>query len=231
MFKENKYSGWYYNIINNVRMRPPPPTKEMHHIIPSCIGGRDIPSNLIALTYKEHYICHLLLTKMTSGQNRKRMEYAFWNMSNGRGNPSRYIPNSTLYEVARIKFIRLRKENMLGERNHFYGKKHNSDSLIKMSENNPMHREEVREKCKGPRVGFMPHNHFNGWSEEVKNKISESLSGRKASEKTKEKMRLAKSNLVWVFKNKIKPKQIKMEDLGPNITNGWTRGRGPRKYW
>ena len=37
---------------------------EEHHIIPRCLGGSDDKSNLVKLTAKEHFICHLLLTKI-----------------------------------------------------------------------------------------------------------------------------------------------------------------------
>jgi hypothetical protein len=37
---------------------------EAHHIIPKCMGGADSKDNLVLLTAKEHFICHLLLEKM-----------------------------------------------------------------------------------------------------------------------------------------------------------------------
>lgn len=36
---------------------------EMHHIIPRCCGGSDTNSNLLMLTYAEHYIAHLILAE------------------------------------------------------------------------------------------------------------------------------------------------------------------------
>jgi 5-methylcytosine-specific restriction endonuclease McrA len=35
---------------------------EIHHIIPRSIGGSNNLDNLVKLTYKEHYVCHRLLT-------------------------------------------------------------------------------------------------------------------------------------------------------------------------
>lgn len=35
----------------------------LHHIIPRCFGGTDDDSNLISLTYREHFIAHALLAK------------------------------------------------------------------------------------------------------------------------------------------------------------------------
>lgn len=37
---------------------------EAHHILPKCLGGVDSKENLVLLTAKEHFICHLLLEKM-----------------------------------------------------------------------------------------------------------------------------------------------------------------------
>lgn len=37
---------------------------EKHHIVPKCLGGSDDKSNLIFLTYREHFLAHLLLTKI-----------------------------------------------------------------------------------------------------------------------------------------------------------------------
>jgi hypothetical protein len=37
---------------------------ENHHIIPRCLGGTDSYKNLTKLTAKEHYMAHLLLTKI-----------------------------------------------------------------------------------------------------------------------------------------------------------------------
>lgn len=37
---------------------------ETHHIIPRCMGGSDDKTNLVKLKAKEHFLCHLLLTKI-----------------------------------------------------------------------------------------------------------------------------------------------------------------------
>jgi len=38
--------------------------KEIHHIIPRCMGGSDEPENLVSLTPEEHYVAHQLLVKI-----------------------------------------------------------------------------------------------------------------------------------------------------------------------
>lgn len=37
---------------------------EKHHIIPKCLGGSDEIDNLVILTSEEHFLAHLLLTKI-----------------------------------------------------------------------------------------------------------------------------------------------------------------------
>ena len=48
---------------------------EIHHIIPRCLGGTDDLDNLIKLTYREHYLAHLLLTKIYPKET--KIHYAF----------------------------------------------------------------------------------------------------------------------------------------------------------
>lgn len=90
-FINNKYTEWYYCIIFNTMQREMPDYTEKHHIIPDCFfienrskgqrpgwiaGDSNSPSNIVKLTPKEHFICHWLLTKMISGDPKKRMEKA-----------------------------------------------------------------------------------------------------------------------------------------------------------
>lgn len=49
---------------------------EIHHIKPKSLGGDNNPCNLVKLQYREHFICHLLLIKMTTGMDRIKMAYA-----------------------------------------------------------------------------------------------------------------------------------------------------------
>ena len=75
LFINNKYTRWYYNIIQQAQSRNYENKKiatihlgyvESHHIIPKCMGGTNIKTNLIFLTAREHFICHLLLCHMVS---------------------------------------------------------------------------------------------------------------------------------------------------------------------
>jgi NUMOD3 motif len=76
LFLENKYSKSYFKIIESARAKNRIKGNgeyfENHHLIPKFAGGNNSKDNLILLTGKEHFICHHLLTKMTSGKLRTK---------------------------------------------------------------------------------------------------------------------------------------------------------------
>jgi hypothetical protein len=65
-FLDNKYTNKYFSIIERRRNSISKIQGHKHHIIPRSIDKDLIkePSNIIYLSYKEHYICHRLLPKM-----------------------------------------------------------------------------------------------------------------------------------------------------------------------
>lgn len=100
MFKENKYTKLYYTIINRALTRSIDGYKERHHIIPKCLGGSNDLDNLVELTAREHFICHLLLIKMVEGNVKHKIVYAAWQQSR----PSKYKEvkvTSRIYEMLR----------------------------------------------------------------------------------------------------------------------------------
>jgi len=108
MFESNKYSVWYFNIINKAKLRnwtkkTATTYVENHHIIPKSLGGGNDKSNLVFLTAKEHYICHLLLIRFTKGKHQSKMIFALKCMRNrAHTDMFRYLGNSILYEKYRI---------------------------------------------------------------------------------------------------------------------------------
>ena len=58
------YIRVYWSIIHNRLHNKVDGYVEHHHIIPRSEGGNDNKSNIVALTAREHYICHLLLAKI-----------------------------------------------------------------------------------------------------------------------------------------------------------------------
>jgi 5-methylcytosine-specific restriction endonuclease McrA len=84
LFIDNKYTNWYYEIIHNAQNRITTGYIEKHHIIPRSLGGSNELSNIVRLTAREHYICHYLLTKMTTSKDKIKMFHAlrFLNANN-----------------------------------------------------------------------------------------------------------------------------------------------------
>jgi hypothetical protein len=105
LFINNKYTRTYYRIIDRAKSRVISGYTENHHIIPKSLGGTNSKANLVALTAREHFVCHLLLTKMTTGENKRKMSLAvFYLTGKGKSNRNNTIKRSRLYE-------NLRKEN------------------------------------------------------------------------------------------------------------------------
>lgn len=71
IFLDNKYTKWYFALINSARGRVNCHSSyiEENHIVPLSLGGTNVVNNLIKLTARGHYLAHLLLTKMTTGQS------------------------------------------------------------------------------------------------------------------------------------------------------------------
>jgi hypothetical protein len=98
MYLQNKYTRWYYNIIQRAQTRTISGYTERHHIIPKSLGGSNSKSNLVVLTAREHFVCHWLLTKMVEGIFKQKMAYACKRMMHG-GNKDqkRYKITSKVY--------------------------------------------------------------------------------------------------------------------------------------
>lgn len=95
MFYDNKYTNCYHRIVSRARDDVNNRTTgyfELHHVIPKALGGSNRKSNLVKLTAREHYVCHLLLTKMT---DHRGMGLALLRMSH------QGFVSSKLYEYAR----------------------------------------------------------------------------------------------------------------------------------
>ena len=77
-FIENKYYKVYYNLVKRAKSRQLSEDTyiEKHHIIPKGLGGTNSKDNIVSLTAREHFICHWLLTKMTSNDAKRKMYYA-----------------------------------------------------------------------------------------------------------------------------------------------------------
>lgn len=106
LFLTNKYTRCYYSIVTSAAQEKRVKAAgaiyyEKHHIIPKSIGGTNEDANLVFLTAREHYICHMLLTKMTSGASRRKMCYAFWGLNNQASKYQARYSSSKLYAYSK----------------------------------------------------------------------------------------------------------------------------------
>lgn len=121
LFKDNKYTKWYMNIVERAKNRDLDGYTESHHIIPRCLGGSDDKNNLVSLTAREHFICHLLLTKMSDNY---LLKYALQMMTvKNEHHGERYAPNSLLYEYAKICNSVATSERLTGKVGYNAGRK------------------------------------------------------------------------------------------------------------
>lgn len=78
MFNDSKYTRWYNSIIKRAQSENRERHGryyERHHIIPKCMNGGNDLDNLVLLTLREHFICHLLLPKMAIDHAHKNSLY------------------------------------------------------------------------------------------------------------------------------------------------------------
>ena len=147
MFLDNEYTTEYYKIVNankeknksfsSVRkIKQAYSYIEKHHIIPKSMGGSNTKDNLVFLTAADHFRCHQLLVLMTTGNNHGKMWSGLWRMMNkqSRNQNRDYIFTPQDYQEAKIKAATSHSNRFSGENNPYYGKKHTSEILTKMSE-------------------------------------------------------------------------------------------------
>jgi predicted DNA-binding protein len=171
---QNKYSRWYEQIITNSQCRALPSTvyTEKHHVVPKSFGGNNSGSNLATLTAREHFICHWLLVKMSTGKNRAKMVYALRTMRAETKDQQRYSTKMTsrVYEYYKKEFIKYHIENIKGRPVTAQTRKKISDAQIgKVISEETRKKQSIAAKSK-PTV-----------TEETRKKLSTAGKGRKMS--------------------------------------------------
>ena len=104
---------------------------EEHHILPKSLFPlwEKEKRNLVLLTAREHYICHMMLTKIYGNI----MIYALWRLANDKQN-NYCIKGSKEYEQLKIKFALLNSEikkiQLKGFKHTLISRKHMRDARI-----------------------------------------------------------------------------------------------------
>lgn len=104
---------------------------ERHHIVPKSMGGSHDETNIVILTFREHFLAHWLLYKIFPKDY--RVICAFWSMCNfkNRGQ-SKFRTSSRSYAEARTAFRNSKSEKMAGNK-FCLGYKHSEVTKKKMS--------------------------------------------------------------------------------------------------
>jgi len=249
MFINNKYTKIYYQIIDSAKNRVTETYTEEHHILPEALGGPDVSENKVELTAREHFICHWLLTKMTSGIDRAKMIYALNGMKRENKFQERYNTKITarVFEKARIEFSKVHSETMKGRPAWNKGRKLEGEELEKQRERtknrkiDPVKQAEGQQKRiakvtgqtrtdetkklmslvkKGKPKG--PH------SDEHRKAISEGGKGVKKREGHGDNVRKANLGVVSINKDG-KEKKVKQDTLDQWLADGWQLGGRKRK--
>ena len=207
IFLNNKYTLWYYNIISraNTRELNLDVYVEQHHVIPRSLGGTNAPNNLVFLTGREHFICHMLLVKMTSEIAKYKMVHAAIGMKRARKYQQRYI-NSRLYEIVKKEFAQISRERNAGKSLSIETR--TKMSLAGKGKKKPNgFGEKISAALKGKPKGPM--------SEELKQQISSKLKGRPSHKKGKKvgpqhtpesKAKIAESNRRRIYSAETRAK-------------------------
>lgn len=181
IFLDNKYTKWYFSLIES-RKQKQNIIGEKHHIIPKSLGGNDEESNLICLTPKEHFICHKLLVKMCQGRNKQKMGWAYHRMmfSNSK--------NSNQYDKNRRWWSKFLYENHHAHNNEKY--RNQLSEQVKKSWQNDNER---REKFSKSIV-----KNIKKWQEENPEKFKETQRQNALKNKMKNAKRLEYKGKVYI---------------------------------
>ena len=158
--------------------------KEVHHIIPKCVGGLDQEDNLVELTAKEHFIAHLLLTEVYPKSH--KLKYALWMMASMENkNQDRYKVSSNMYRLIKeqiaVKSIEHRRKISEGLKKAYAEKRRVSNAGKKMPPS-------FGAKISAAKKGMVGTNTGKKMSEEQKKRISETLKGHTVSTEIREKI-------------------------------------------
>lgn len=161
---------------------------EIHHIVPKSIGGTNDFENLVKLTYKEHYVCHRLLTFIFSDV--KEIHFAYWMMSNRFKDKLRITAKT--YRLCKLNYIKYRQGISLSEEvklkisisrkknsnDWWIGRKHSVETKIKQSIS-ALNRNITEENELKRRAGISKSNLGKSKTEEHCKNISISKTGEK----------------------------------------------------
>lgn len=143
------YKRIYNEIIENRRNNPIVGYGEKHHIIPKSLKGSDDYDNIVKLSAREHFICHLLLTKIHKNTQQyfavvRAFVMMLWCKSD---NQDRYV-SSREYEHLKKEFSKIQSQ-LTGNKNSQYGSRW-------------IHNPSTTHSTKIPKGGLIPEGYILG---------------------------------------------------------------------
>jgi hypothetical protein len=100
------YQRIYNQIIERAQKQQLEGYVEKHHITPKCLGGSDDKDNIVKLTARQHFICHMLLCEIYPDSN--TLKYALYLMNIGK---QKY--KAADYQISSRTYERLKREHSL----------------------------------------------------------------------------------------------------------------------
>lgn len=191
----SKYLGIYQRMIEKRLSSPFIGASESHHILPKSMGGSDDITNLVDLSPREHYMAHLILSKIVVEQFRTQMVRAIVLMS---GKDPRNC-SSKLYEKLRLEY----RQRISGENSPNFGKV-GPNKGRKLSE-------ETKRKMSESRKGRPGVNKGKKFSEETRRKMSEARKGKPTWVKGKKFSAEHKANISSGLTGKTIPEEVRQK--------------------
>jgi len=135
------YKKIYTQLMERAKHRSDITEYETHHIHPKSLGGSNTKDNLVKLSLREHFLAHRLLTKMHTGEARRKMYFAFYRLSNRHQiQTGRFYAKSKqqareyLSQIHSGKTISEEHKQAIREKcRGMVGKKHSDDAIAVMS--------------------------------------------------------------------------------------------------
>jgi hypothetical protein len=227
IFLNNKYTRWYYALIEQRKNNPANSDhyREDHHVVPESFyivrkregpagwleGDADAKENKVWLTGREHALCHWLLVKMTRGVAHIKCRQAFDMMASDNCSMNRKVSRmiTRAYERNRIEIAKIRSE--------------------RMTENNPMDNEESRKRVGDSKRGKSRSEFGPDWRASLRASNSGSGNGmynKSHRDSTKSLISLGNSDREWIHKDD-QEKKVKSTIVDDWLLLGWQRGRTP----
>lgn len=269
VFLDNRYTDFYFRIIARRRAKAYWGHTENHHIVPESFfivrkrkgpagwieGDSDNPSNKIDLSAKEHFICHWLLTMMTSGMARKKCLNALRGMKAASKKHNRYNGpiTASIYASLKNDIAQMQREAFLGENNPMHrskGRKRSEDGearrlaaiigRVQPDDEKQRQKDAMTGRVRDPfsdewranlsksRVGDKNPMAGKSHREDTVAILREKASQRRYSNETNDKRRNASTGRKEITDGIIY-KKVKLDELQSLIDQGWIVKGKPRK--